>query len=238
MSAAPVQQVGHPVGVRLRRSSGPSRGGQLRAVDMAAEGRAVVERIRASRRPETTYGALESIEMVQVGEGERMDQFPEHGLRMTWRQDDAAFGLLMSMGRLVAQSGSVESIEFYLRLAIDEPHSPAPDGSRLWFLDLPSGVSWTPHSEDGTRDRRAAAIHDVREGRPRWWNEDRRPDYFHPVFMLPGLFLASVWTPVWGTIMADAAMPTWLRFAGVPALILGLVLLTTLIRWYIRLGRR
>jgi hypothetical protein len=45
----------------------------------------------------------------------------------------------MPIGRLAFQSGDLDAVPTYLALAIDEPHGPTDDGSRLWFFDLPSG---------------------------------------------------------------------------------------------------
>ncbi|MCU1675378.1 MAG: hypothetical protein JWM93_136 [Frankiales bacterium] len=58
---------------------------------------------------------------------------------MRWRQGPNQFGLLIAMSRLVRQAGDVSQLAPYLKLAVDEPHVPSPDGSRVWFFDLPSG---------------------------------------------------------------------------------------------------
>jgi hypothetical protein len=58
---------------------------------------------------------------------------------MRWRQGSNLYGLLMPLGRLVDQAGDIAQVPFYLQLAVDEPHAEAPDGTRLWFQDLPSG---------------------------------------------------------------------------------------------------
>jgi hypothetical protein len=79
---------------------------------------------------------LDDIEVVYLGDAiEHIESEP--GLRMTWHQGTNRFGLLGTVRRLAHQAGALDSLPFYLRLAIDEPHSPAPDGSRLWLPDLP-----------------------------------------------------------------------------------------------------
>jgi uncharacterized protein YbjT (DUF2867 family) len=70
---------------------------------------------------------------------DRPDFIGEPGVLLTWHQGAAQFGVVIAIGRLAWQSAGLESVPFYLRLAVDEPHRPAPEGSRRWFLDLPSG---------------------------------------------------------------------------------------------------
>jgi hypothetical protein len=76
---------------------------------------------------------------VWVSRGAPPDLEPEPGIRLTWRQPDGRFGLLMPIRRLAEQSGGLGSVPFYLRLAVDEPHGPTADGAVMWFSDLPSG---------------------------------------------------------------------------------------------------
>jgi hypothetical protein len=58
---------------------------------------------------------------------------------MQWRQGDQEFGLLMPIERLAHQAAGLDSVPFYLRLAVDEPHNQSPQETRTWFTDLPSG---------------------------------------------------------------------------------------------------
>lgn len=102
-----------------------------------AAAEAVVAAVRAQEP--VGHGELEGIDVVHVMVGQSVGQDPEPGIRMTWRQGDWAFGLLMPFSTVVEESGGIDSAAFYLRLAVDEPHGPTPDDSRLWFVDLPSG---------------------------------------------------------------------------------------------------
>jgi len=108
--------------------------------DLLEAARTVVDRMwtespmsRSSERPET-------LEVVHISVGFDIGQDPEPGVCMTWTQGEQAFGLVMPISRLARQSGDLESVPFYLQLTVDEPHGRSPDGSRRWFLDLPSGV--------------------------------------------------------------------------------------------------
>jgi hypothetical protein len=58
---------------------------------------------------------------------------------MKWHQGEHQFGLLMPITRLATQAGDLDGVAFYLRLAVDEPHEPSPNGERRWFSNLPSG---------------------------------------------------------------------------------------------------
>ena len=58
---------------------------------------------------------------------------------MQWRQGLKQFGLLMPIDRLAHQAGGLDSVPFYLGLAVDEPHDQPQEGTRTWFTDLPSG---------------------------------------------------------------------------------------------------
>jgi hypothetical protein len=101
--------------------------------------RQAIDSFRACRAFEPSSGSVETIEAVEVGAGEPPDFVGEPGVLLTWRQPAGRFGLLIAIDRLVWQAGGLDETGFYLRLAVDEPHRPAVDGSRRWFLDLPSG---------------------------------------------------------------------------------------------------
>lgn len=109
-------------------------------VDLLAVARTVVQEVRAEP-DDPLDGDLDEVEVevVHVIEGQHMGQPGEPGPRMTWHQGQNAFGFLIPLGRLIQEAGGVETIAVCLRLAIDEPHGPTPDQSRLWFTDLPSG---------------------------------------------------------------------------------------------------
>ena len=83
-------------------------------------------------------GDLDGIEVVYIGEGSEVGWAGEPGLLMTWQQDGKRFGLLASLRRLAGQAGGLDALPFYLRLAIDEPHWPASNAGRHWFLELPT----------------------------------------------------------------------------------------------------
>ena len=107
----------------------------MKDLDLAALALDVAQKVEGSQgwadgHPDAT---LESIEVVRLGEGQ------EPGLLMRWRQGPNPFGLLSSVRRLLEATGTEETMPFYLGLAIDEPHRPAPDGVRVWFTELPSG---------------------------------------------------------------------------------------------------
>lgn len=82
-------------------------------------------------------GVLDSVEVAHLCA--KPDADPVPGVVMTWHQGESRFGLAMPIGRLAFQSGDLDAVPTYLALAIDEPHGPTDDGSRLWFFDLPSG---------------------------------------------------------------------------------------------------
>jgi hypothetical protein len=83
-------------------------------------------------------GVVEGIHAVWVSQKGRWGADVEAGVRLTWRQADNQYGLLMPLSRLLQQTGDLDSAAFYLRLAVDEPHGPTPDGTILWFEDLPT----------------------------------------------------------------------------------------------------
>lgn len=108
-------------------------------IDLRAAALVAVEAVRTAAPKDLTSGCeLDDIEVVYIAEGYQIGQDPEPGLRMTWHQADAQFGLLNSVRRLAEQAGGLDALPFYLWLAIDEPHGPVPDARRLWFLYLPS----------------------------------------------------------------------------------------------------
>ncbi len=93
---------------------------------------------------DATFGSghLDSIESVAFAEGgDWLGQVTVPGLCMLWHQGDHRYGLLMPLHLLQRHSGGdVDSMVFYLRLAVDEPHEEPAAGSRCWVLDLPSGA--------------------------------------------------------------------------------------------------
>lgn len=101
--------------------------------------RRAVEGFRSSRSSGRNAGEVESIEVVWVSRGAPPDLGPEPGVRLTWRQREGRFGLLMPIERLAEQSGSLEMVPFYLRLAVDEPHGAPDPETVMWFSNLPSG---------------------------------------------------------------------------------------------------
>jgi hypothetical protein len=123
-------------GWRQRRGSERSAFNLPAGTDLQAAAHVVAEAVRTAS---VTGGDLDDIDVVYIGEGNHGGQDPEPGLRMTWHQEGNRFGLLNSVRHLAEQAGGLEALPFYLSLAIDEPHGPAPDADRLWFLDLPSG---------------------------------------------------------------------------------------------------
>jgi hypothetical protein len=100
------------------------------AVQRALEG------FLASTAFQPSNGEVESVEVVEVVE---VEETSEPGIRLTWHQGQHAFGLLIPITRLAYESGGLDQAPWYLRLAVDEPHEPAPNGERRWFSDLPSG---------------------------------------------------------------------------------------------------
>jgi hypothetical protein len=100
--------------------------------------RGVVAEVQSSATNRSGSGDLQSIEAVHVGRGwSASDVVP--GIEMRWRQGSDLYGLLMPLERLVDEAGDLAQVPFYLRLAVDEPHGEVPEGTRLWFQDLPSG---------------------------------------------------------------------------------------------------
>ena len=100
---------------------------------------AAVAAFHACRAFEPSNGVVRVIDVVWVSEAGRHGDDLEAGVRLTWTQGPWQFGLLMPVSRLIEQSGDAESVGFYLRLAVDEPHGPTPNAEALWFTDLPSG---------------------------------------------------------------------------------------------------
>ena len=111
-----------------------------------AEGQAsaqqIVEKFLALEVFNPPNGLFEEIEVVWVKESTEPDGPPIPAICLTWSQGPNLFGLVSSIDRLAEQVGNVESIPFYLRLAIDEPHWPAPDGRRLWFTNHPTFTTY------------------------------------------------------------------------------------------------
>jgi hypothetical protein len=109
------------------------------AIDLRAAALAAAEAVKTQPVHHHQPGVeLDDIKVVYIAEDEQVGQGSEPGLRMTWHQWGNQFGLLNSVRRLAEQAGGFDAIPFYLWLAIDEPHQPAPDASRLWFRDLPT----------------------------------------------------------------------------------------------------
>src|SRR4051794_24424102 len=104
-------------------------------VTLAEAAHRAVSEFHASRPWVPSGGDLESIGVVYVNNPPEWR--PEPAIHMTWNQGVNLFGLLISIDRLAEQSGGLDGVPFYLRLAIDEPHGPTPDGSRMWFFNLP-----------------------------------------------------------------------------------------------------
>ncbi len=89
-------------------------------------------------RPADGFGdSFESIEVVEVRSVE--PEATSAGISLRWLQGDNKYGLLMPIGRLARQAGSLDGVAFYLRLAVDEPHESPPESARAWFADLPAG---------------------------------------------------------------------------------------------------
>ena len=142
-SAVRGRSVGHHYWVPSRRRDEP---GSDRAecfipagVSLTDAVRQALEGFHACTAFEPSNGEVDTIEPVFVGTGDPPDFVGEPGVLLTWHQSQARFGLVIGISRLAWQSAGLEAAPFYLRLAVDEPHAPSPDGSRRWFLDLPSG---------------------------------------------------------------------------------------------------
>jgi hypothetical protein len=106
-----------------------------------------VSQLEAARRvvaalladpPEALDAEIGGVEVVQLCSGHGPSTMT-HGVAMQWRQGRQEFGLLMPIERLAHQAGGLDSVPFYLGLAVDEPHDQFPEGPRTWFTDLPSG---------------------------------------------------------------------------------------------------
>ena len=107
--------------------------------DLLAVTQGVVDRLRTEGAWDSAGGDLERIDVVHVTVGQHVAHYSEPGVCLRWTQGENKFGLVMPISRLALQAGGVEAIPFYLQLAIDEPHGATSDGSRWWFLNLPSG---------------------------------------------------------------------------------------------------
>ena len=124
----------------------PSKRGDIEAgltvpadeAELAGLAETVTTALRAGQQDGSSNLGLDSEEVVRVIEGLEIGQGSSPGLTMTWNQGEARFGLIATMNRVVSQAGAAESVLTYLELAIDEPHTPARDGTRTWFFDLPS----------------------------------------------------------------------------------------------------
>ncbi|MBV9952682.1 MAG: hypothetical protein JO291_12065 [Acidimicrobiia bacterium] len=100
--------------------------------------RQVVAEMQSPTATWPCHGQMEAIEAVHVGMGWSASEVVP-GIEMRWRQGSNLYGLLMPLDRLVSQAGDLAGVPFYLRLAVDEPNGEVPNGTRLWFQDLPSG---------------------------------------------------------------------------------------------------
>jgi hypothetical protein len=98
----------------------------------------IIDRFRSSAALEPLGGEVGELEAVWVSREGGLAGNDEAAVRMTWRQASNHFGLLMPLSRLLKQSGDLDGAAFALRLAVDEPHEPSPDGTTLWFEDLPT----------------------------------------------------------------------------------------------------
>jgi hypothetical protein len=98
-----------------------------------------VASFHACKAFEPSNGRVRAIEVVWISQASRGGNDLTAGIRLTWTQGPWSFGLLMPIDRLIEQSGDAESVGFYLRLAVDEPHGPTPNAAAAWFTDLPSG---------------------------------------------------------------------------------------------------
>lgn len=81
---------------------------------------------------------VEQVEVVELRSGQT-PVATAAGIALQWRQGANLFGLLLPIERLAHQSGGLEAVPFYLRLAVSEPHGGSSGGARTWFTDLPSG---------------------------------------------------------------------------------------------------
>jgi hypothetical protein len=124
---------GGPLGDNVRVTSQSDERPIPPSTSLADAARQAVEGFLASTAFHPSTGEVDSIEVVGVAEA------AEPHVRMTWHQGEHLFGLLIPISRLAVESGGLDAVPFYLRLAMDEPHSPTEDGSRHWFSDLPSG---------------------------------------------------------------------------------------------------
>lgn len=106
-------------------------------VSLLDAARQAVAGLREAAPWDPPNGVLDSVDVVHVCP--TPDGAWEPGVVMTWHQGENLFGLVIAIGRLARESGGLEAVPTYLMLAIDEPHGPTEDGSRLWFFDLPSG---------------------------------------------------------------------------------------------------
>lgn len=109
-----------------------------RGVALIDAARQTVAAFIAAPPTESPFHEVEGVEVVQVSTGPWPSK-DEPGVELRWRQGENRYGLLIPIERLARQSGGLDGAPFYLRLAVDEPHGPVPEGTRLWFSDLPSG---------------------------------------------------------------------------------------------------
>jgi hypothetical protein len=123
----------------FRRSHRPDEGPSLPsgAISFDAAQEAVAG-FYACTAFEPSSGEVASIEVVSMNDRSAANSEDEPGICLTWRQAENQFGLLMTLRRLAEQSGGLDSVPFYLRLAVDEPHGPTAGGAVRWFSDLPS----------------------------------------------------------------------------------------------------
>jgi hypothetical protein len=126
---------------RVRKNGGhlpeePSIPAGMALTDAAQQ---AIDGFLASTALQPSMGEVDGVELVRVSDGQVSEHQGEPGVQLTWHQGEHRFGLLIPISRLAAESGGLDAVPFYLRLAIDEPHSPTPYGSRHWFSDLPSG---------------------------------------------------------------------------------------------------
>jgi hypothetical protein len=98
--------------------------------------------------PPDTSAEIDGVEAVELRSG-HPPSTTTHGVAMQWRQGSHEYGLLMPIERLAHQAGGLDSVPFYLGLAVDEPHNRSPQGTRTWFTDLPSGPYESPTSSEG-----------------------------------------------------------------------------------------
>lgn len=133
-------------------------------MNSAGEAQRVIDDFRTSKALEPLFGSVEALEVVRVSQRGAVGAAAEVGIRLVWVQDGQRYELVMPVSRLVDQSGGIGSAAFFLRLAVDEPHGPTPDGTVLLFEDLPSGPydgddhDRSPSEPQRPRQRRSGLI--------------------------------------------------------------------------------